>query len=89
MTDTQSLTRRQMGSRLLITGAALTGAAAALGLAGLTLAAVAVVTVARNRVVRMEVPPTELAKRQWRQARAAVNAGTSAWQRESATQRVG
>ena len=34
----------------------------------------------RRWVKEMEVPPSELAKQKWAQARTAVEAGTSAWQ---------
>jgi nitrous oxide reductase len=72
-------TEKTQGARLLITSSALLAAAAALGIAGIGLATVAVGAIARRRINRMEVPPGELARRQWRQARAAVRAGAGAW----------
>jgi hypothetical protein len=43
-------------------------------------------SVARQRVREMEVPPNELAKQKYAQARAAVAAGTAAWRSGSQTQ---
>jgi hypothetical protein len=71
--------QQRQGARLLLTSSALLAAAAALGIAGIGLATVAVGTMARRRINQMEVPPSELARRQWRQARAAVRAGAGAW----------
>ena len=78
MTETQPATSMP-GRRLLITGSTLLAAAAALGVAGLGLAAVAVGVIAQRRINEMEVGPTELARRQWQHARAAVLAGAGAW----------
>jgi hypothetical protein len=46
-------------------------------------------SVTRQRVREMEVPPNELAKQKYAQARAAVAAGTAAWQDRIPTQAVG
>jgi hypothetical protein len=43
-------------------------------------------SVTRQRVREMEVPPNELAKQKYAQARAAVAAGTAAWQNGSQPQ---
>jgi hypothetical protein len=43
-------------------------------------------SVTRQRVRDMEVPPDELAKQKYAQARAAVAAGTAVWQNGSRTQ---
>jgi hypothetical protein len=43
----------------------------------------------RRWVREMEVPPSELAKMKYAQARAAVTAGTAAWQNGSQTQAAG
>jgi hypothetical protein len=43
-------------------------------------------SVTRQRVRAMEVPPNELAKQKYAQARAAVAAGTVAWQNGSRIQ---
>jgi hypothetical protein len=71
-----------------MTGSTLLAAAAALGVAGLGLAVVAVGVMARRRINEMEVPPREIAKRQWLQARAAVRAGAGAWRGNGATLHV-
>jgi hypothetical protein len=76
MTDDSQQTT---SARLLITSSALVAAAAALGLAGLGLATVALGVMARRRINQMEVPPGEIARRQWRQARSAIKAGAGAW----------
>jgi hypothetical protein len=65
--------------RLVVTGAALEGAAVALGLAGMVLWTVAVTSRTRQRVARMEVPPSELARRHWARVRATTAAGAGAW----------
>jgi hypothetical protein len=69
----------------LITGAALFGAGGLLGLAGLAVGGSHLVSATRRRVEEMEVPPSELAKLKWLQAKAAVAAGASAWKDGSAT----
>jgi hypothetical protein len=85
MTDTQPLTRPRPGARLLITSSALLAAAGAFGIAGLGIATIALVAITRRRIDRMEVPPRELARRNLRRARAAVNAGAGAWQNRGTT----
>jgi hypothetical protein len=65
--------------RLLVSAAVLEATAGALGLAGLVLCTVAVTAVTRQRVARMEIPPSELARQQWVKARAATSAGMGAW----------
>ena len=65
--------------RLLVAAAVLEATAGVLGLAGLALCTIAVTTLTRERVARMEVPPAELARRNWAKARAATSAGMGAW----------
>lgn len=64
----------------LITSAALVGAGTLIALAGLAVGGTHLMTVIRQWVRDMEVPPSELARQKWTQARAAVSAGTAAWQ---------
>jgi hypothetical protein len=78
MNETQAETGKSV-RRLLVSAAVLEVMAGALGLAGLVLCTVAVTAVTRQRVARMEVPPSELARQQWTRARAATSAGVGAW----------
>jgi hypothetical protein len=78
MKETQAENARSV-RRLLVSAAVLEAAAGALGLAGLVLCTVAVTVVTRQRVARMEVPPSALARQQWAKARAATSAGMGVW----------
>ena len=78
MNEAQAETGRSV-RRLLVSAAVLEATAGALGLAGLVLCTVAVTAVTRQRVARMEVPPSELARQHWARARAATSAGLGAW----------
>jgi hypothetical protein len=64
----------------LITSAALVGAGTLIALAGLALGGSYLLSATRRWVREMDVPPSELAKIKYAQARAAVAAGASAWQ---------
>ena len=70
----------QLRSGPLITGAALFGAGALLALAGLAVGGSHLMSATRRWIRAMEVPPSELAKLKWAQARAAAAAGATAWQ---------
>jgi hypothetical protein len=63
----------------LITGAALVGAGAMLALAGLAVGGSHLFAATRRWIREMEVPPSEVAKLKWAQARTAAAAGTAAW----------
>jgi hypothetical protein len=81
MSSTQSSgTTFQVKSGSLILGAALIGAGWVLGLIGLTICSSTVIAATRRWVKQMDVPPSELARLKWEQAKAATAAGTSAWQ---------
>ena len=69
----------------LITSAAMVGAGTLIAFAGLTVGATYVISVTRRRIREMEVPPSELARLKWTQAKAAVAAGASAWQNGTQT----
>jgi hypothetical protein len=75
---------RRTGVRLrsgpLLTGTGLMGAGALLALAGLAVASVHVLAATRRWIQEMDVPPSELARLKWAQARAAAAAGAGAWQ---------
>jgi hypothetical protein len=64
----------------LITSASMVGAGTLIVLAGLAVGGGHLVSVIRQWIAEMEVPPSELARIKWDQARAAVAAGTTAWQ---------
>jgi len=80
MTGTESQAARPV-RRLLVAAAVLETTAGVLGIAGLALCTVAVAALARRRVTNMEVPPAELARRNWAKAKAATSAGVGAWRR--------
>jgi hypothetical protein len=67
-------------SGLLITGGSLIGAGALIALAGLAVGGSHVVSATRRWIREMEVPPSELARIKWGQARSAAAAGAAAWQ---------
>jgi hypothetical protein len=67
----------------LITSAAMIGAGTLIALAGLAVGGGHLLTATRRWVNEMEVPPSEVAKLKWAQARAAYAAGSSAWQNGS------
>jgi hypothetical protein len=64
----------------MITGVALVGAGSMIGLAGLIVGGVAIWSAGRNWFQELEVPPGEVVKHKWHQAKAATTAGASAWQ---------
>ena len=72
--DAKGKTRPQIRSGPLITGAVLVGAGTFLVLTGLAVGSSHLLSVTRQRVREMEVPPNELAKQKYAQARAAVAA---------------
>jgi hypothetical protein len=63
----------------LITGGSLVAAGALLAAAGLAVGGVHLFAATRRWVQAMEVPPSEVAKLKWTQARTAAAAGTAAW----------
>jgi hypothetical protein len=64
----------------LIISAAMVGAGTVIVLAGLAVGGGHLLTATRRWVNEMEVPPSELARIKWTQAKAAMNAGAQAWQ---------
>jgi hypothetical protein len=64
----------------LITGAALVGVGTMVALMGLAVGGSHLLSSTRRWVQAMEVPPSELARLKWVQARTAAVAGTAAWQ---------
>jgi hypothetical protein len=64
----------------LITSAIMVGAGTFIVMAGLAVGGSHLVAATRRWVAEMEVPPSELARIKWTQARAAMSAGAQAWQ---------
>ena len=64
----------------MVTSAALVGAGTLIALAGLALGGSHMLSATRQWVREMEVPPRELARIKWAQARTAAAAGAAAWQ---------
>ena len=63
----------------LITGGALAVAGAMVALAGLVVGGSHLFSATRKWIQAMEVPPSEVARLKWVQARTAAAAGTAAW----------
>ena len=64
----------------LITSSAMVGAGTLIALAGLAIGAGHLLSATRQWISEMEVPPSELARLKWTQARTAMSAGAAAWQ---------
>jgi len=64
----------------LITGAVLVGAGTLIALAGLAVGGSHLLAATRRWIREMDVPPAELAKMKWAQAKNAASAGAAAWQ---------
>ncbi len=64
----------------LIVGGVLIGIGAAFAVAGFAVAGSHVALATRRWAQDLDVPPNELAKLKWEQARAAAAAGASSWQ---------
>ena len=64
----------------LIISAAMVGAGTMIVLAGLAVGGGHLLSATRRWVNEMEVPPSELARIKWTQAKAAMSAGAQAWQ---------
>ena len=84
-TSDDSTNGTQFQAAPLIISAVLVGAGTLIAFAGLTVGATYVIAVTRRRIQEMEVPPSELARMKWTQAKAAVSAGASAWQNGTRT----
>jgi hypothetical protein len=76
----------QFSSAPLIASAVLVGVGTFFIFAGLAVGGSHVAVATRRWIREMEVPPSELAKLKYAQARAAVSAGTTAWQNGHQTQ---
>jgi hypothetical protein len=74
-----SKTWPQLQSGPLITGGVLVGIGAVVALAGLAIAGSHVVAATRTWINELEIPPGELAKLKWEQAKTAAASGVSTW----------
>ena len=70
----------QFSTAPLITSAVLVGVGTLIALTGLAVGGGHLLSVTRQWINEMEVPPSELARLKWTQARAAMAAGATAWQ---------
>ena len=64
----------------LITSAAMVGGGTLIAMAVLAIGGGHMLSATRQWITEMEVPPSELARLKWTQARAAMAAGAAAWQ---------
>lgn len=74
----------QVRSGPMITGIVLVGAGGVLTLAGFVVGTSHLLATTRQWMRELEVPPSELARLRWAQAKAAATAGSSAWQQVQA-----
>ena len=70
----------QLRSGPMITGGALVAAGPLIARAGFAIGGSHLLAATRRWIRDMDVPPGELAKIKWAQAKTAASAGTSAWQ---------
>jgi hypothetical protein len=87
--DAKGKTGPQFSSAPLITSAVLVGVGTFFIFTGLAVGGSHLLSATRRWVKEMEVPPSELAKLKYAQARAAVSAGTAAWQNGTQTRAAG
>jgi hypothetical protein len=73
----------QFQAATLITSAVMVGGGTMIVLAGLAMGGGHLLSATRRWVNEMSVPPSELARMKWTQARAAMSAGAQAWQNGS------
>lgn len=71
----------QFRTATLITSAAMVGGGTMIVLSGLALGGGHIMAATRRWLNEMDVPVSELARMKWTQARAAMTAGTQAWQK--------
>lgn len=69
----------QLDSGPLITGGVLIGIGAVVALAGMAVAGTHVVAATRTWIKELEIPPNELARLKWEQAKTAAASGASTW----------
>ena len=69
----------QLQSGPLITGGVLIGIGAMVALAGVVIAGSHVVAATRTWIKELEIPPSQLAKLKWEQAKSAAASGATTW----------
>jgi hypothetical protein len=74
------ITGPQFKTAPLLTGAAMVGAGTLLVLIGMAVGGGHLLAATRKWIDEMEVPPSEVARQKWTQAKAAMAAGAAAWQ---------
>ena len=72
----------------VLAAALLAGIGGLLAMAGLSVACVALAAAFRRWYRRVDLPPQDLARLKWEQAKAAARAGTGAWQDTETTRYV-
>jgi|SRR5208282_1608487 len=84
MTDSDEVSNSsnwpQVRSAPLVTGGTLVAVGGLIALAGVIVGGMHLIAATREWISEMEVPPSELARLKWAQAKAAASAGASAWQ---------
>jgi hypothetical protein len=75
----------QVSTRPMAVGGALMAAGAIIGLTGMLVTTAVVLSATKRWIDQMETPPADVARQKWAQAKAATQAGTSAWQDGLAT----
>ena len=78
----------QVNTTPIVIGAALIGAGALIGICGMIVGGTALASATSKWVRELEVPPTEVAKHKWHQAKAATTAGATAWQQHNGMQKT-
>jgi hypothetical protein len=71
----------QLSTGPLLTGGILTAVGALLALAGAAVAVTHIVTATRAWVNELEIPPDQLARLKWEQAKTAAAAGADTWRK--------
>jgi hypothetical protein len=77
----QALGWPELQSGPLVTGAILTGIGALLALAGTAVVGTHILSATRAWVNEMEIPPDELFRLKWEQAKTAAAAGADTWRK--------
>src|SRR5271169_3502401 len=70
----------QVRSAPLVTGGSLVAVGGLIALAGVIVGGLHLIAATRQWISEMEVPPNELARLKWAQAKAAASAGVGGWQ---------